>query len=134
MLFRSLAGVDYVACEDTRTSRPLLARIGSSARVLPAHQHNEASAAARIVALLGEGRSVALLSDAGTPAISDPGARIVSSVIDAGFTVVPIPGPSALTALACASGMIEGAFRFEGFLPARPKARQNRLAVLARSD
>lgn len=127
-----LAAVDWVACEDTRVSRPLLARLGARARLLAAHQHNESAAAAQIVALLGEHCSVALLSDAGTPAVSDPGARIVSAALDAGYRVVPIPGPSALTALACASGMVEGAFYFEGFLPARRTHRATKLESLSR--
>src|SRR5690606_35881979 len=89
-------------------------------------------AAQRIVAALAEGRSVALVSDAGTPAVSDPGARIVADVRAAGYRVVPVPGPSAPIALISASGLVEGPFHFEGFLPARAKARDERLAVLAR--
>ena len=129
-----LRQVEWVACEDTRVSRPLLKRLGSQARTLAAHQHNERSAGEHIVALLAEGQSVALLSDAGTPAVSDPGAKIVSAVLEAGYRVIPIPGPSALTALASASGIIEGAFRFEGFLPARPASRRQRLETLAHAD
>lgn len=129
-----LRQVPWVACEDTRVSRPLLKRLGSQARTLAAHQHNERAAGAQIVALLAQGQSVALLSDAGTPAVSDPGAKIVSAVLEAGYRVIPIPGPSALTALASASGMIEAAFRFEGFLPARAAGRQQRLETLASAD
>jgi|694.fasta_scaffold37024_2 16S rRNA (cytidine1402-2'-O)-methyltransferase len=131
---RVLASVDIVAAEDTRVTAPLLARVASRARLLAAHQHNEAAIAERIVAMLGEAKSVALVTDAGTPGVSDPGARIVSAVLASGGRVIPVPGPSALTALASAGGLIEGAFRFEGFLPARPRARAERLRALADLD
>lgn len=127
-----LRGVDVVAAEDTRTTRTLLAHVGSKARTIAAHHHNEREAGARIVALLDEGRSVALVSDAGTPAVSDPGAKIVAAVRDAGHRVVPIPGPSAPIALLSASGLVEGPFHFEGFLPPRAGARDARLSELAR--
>ncbi len=131
---RVLASVDYIAAEDTRVSRPLLTRLGARAQIFAAHQHNEAGSAARIVALLAQGHSVALISDAGTPAVSDPGTRIVSAALEAGFRVEPVPGPSAVTALLSASGIVEGAFRFEGFLPARARQRDQRLDALAHSD
>ncbi|ODS96900.1 MAG: 16S rRNA (cytidine(1402)-2'-O)-methyltransferase [Lautropia sp. SCN 69-89] len=127
-----LREVDVVAAEDTRTSRVLLERIGSHARLMAAHRHNEREAGTKIVALLAEGRRVALVSDAGTPAVSDPGARIVAMALQAGFRVVPIPGPSAPIALLSACGLVEGPFHFEGFLPTRAKARDERLAALAR--
>lgn len=127
-----LRTVDVVAAEDTRTSRVLLDRVGSHARPMAAHRHNEREAGERIVALLSQGRSVALVSDAGTPAVSDPGARIVAMVLRAGHRVVPVPGPSAPMALLSACGLVEGPFHFEGFLPARPKALAARLSVLAR--
>lgn len=127
-----LRSVDVVAAEDTRTSRVLLDHVGSAARPLAAHRHNEREAGERIVALLRQGRNVALISDAGTPTVSDPGARIVSAVLRAGHRVVPIPGPSAPIALLSACGLVEGPFHFEGFLPARARARAARLAVLAR--
>ena len=133
-MIRTLQTVDWVAAEDTRTTRVLLDRAGSAARMLAAHQHNERASADRIVALLATGAQVALVSDAGTPAVSDPGCRIVSAALDAGITVVPIPGPSAAIAMVSASGLVEGPFHFEGFLPARPKARDARLAALARLD
>ncbi|MFA7665595.1 MAG: 16S rRNA (cytidine(1402)-2'-O)-methyltransferase [Burkholderiaceae bacterium] len=129
-----LREVAWVAAEDTRTTRLLLDRAGSTARMLAAHQHNERAAAERIVALLGQGHPVALVSDAGTPAVSDPGCRIVSAVLDAGLQVVPIPGPSAAIAMVSASGLVDGPFHFEGFLPTRPKARDARLATLARLE
>jgi 16S rRNA (cytidine1402-2'-O)-methyltransferase len=128
---RILREVDLVAAEDTRVTRVLLRHAGSSAPLISARAHNEAQAAARIVALLAEGKSVALVSDAGTPAISDPGARVVAAVHAAGYPVVAIPGPSALTALLSAAGLEEGPILFEGFLPARARARRDRLDTLA---
>ncbi len=125
----TLRAVAAVAAEDTRVTRVLLRHAGSSARVFSAHAHNEADAAARVLALLAEGHDVALVSDAGTPAISDPGAAIVAAVHDAGFTVVPIPGPSAVTALLSAAGLTPGPFLFEGFLPTKAAARDARLAL-----
>ncbi len=130
---RTLRDVDVVAAEDTRVTRVLLRHAGSSARLMSARAHNEAQAADAIVALLEQGRSVALVSDAGTPAISDPGARVVAAVRAAGYPVVPIPGPSALAALLSVAALDEGAILFEGFLPARQRARLERLAVLAGS-
>lgn len=127
-----LRSVDVVAAEDTRTSRVLLERVGSHARPLAAHRHNEREAGEKIVALLAQGRRVALVTDAGTPAVSDPGSRIVAMALRAGFRVVPIPGPSAPIALLSACGLVEGPFHFEGFLPTRTRARDARLAVLAR--
>lgn len=127
-----LRSVDVVAAEDTRTSRVLLDRVGSHASAMAAHRHNEFDAGERIVGLLAQGRNVALISDAGTPAVSDPGARIVTMVLRAGHRVVPIPGPSAPIALLSACGLVEGAFHVEGFLPTRAKARADRLALLAR--
>lgn len=128
---RTLREVDVVAAEDTRVTRVLLRHAGSSARLISARAHNEAQAADEIIALLAQGRAVALVSDAGTPAISDPGARVVSAVRAAGFPVVPIPGPSALATLLSVAGLDEGAFLFDGFLPARQRARQERLTALA---
>ena len=127
-----LRTVAVVAAEDTRTSRVLLEHVGSHARPVAAHRHNEREAGERIVALLAQGHDVALVSDAGTPAISDPGARIVAMARRAGYRVVPIPGPCAPVALLSACGLVEGAFHFEGFLPARAGPRDARLATLAR--
>ncbi|MCD6680609.1 MAG: 16S rRNA (cytidine(1402)-2'-O)-methyltransferase [Burkholderiaceae bacterium] len=127
-----LRGVDLVAAEDTRTTRVLLDHLGVHPQTMPAHRHNERAAAQRIVEALAAGRSVALVSDAGTPAVSDPGARIVDDVRAAGYRIVPVPGPSAPLALISASGLVEGPFHFEGFLPARERARDERLAELAR--
>ena len=105
-------------------TRVLLRHAGSSARLISARAHNEQAAAQQIVGLLAEGKSVALVSDAGTPAISDPGAQVVAAVRAAGFPVIPIPGPSALATLLSAAGLREGPILFEGFLPARAKARR----------
>ncbi len=127
-----LRSVQWVAAEDTRNTRVLLDRVGSTARMLAAHRHNERQSAAGIVALLQKGQDLALVSDAGTPAISDPGARIVSAALAAGLRVVPIPGPSAAVAMVSASGLCEGPFHFDGFLPSRPRARDERLETLAR--
>ncbi len=126
-----LRSVDLVAAEDTRTTRVLLDHLDAHPQTMSAHRHNERAAAQRIAEALGAGRSVALVSDAGTPAVSDPGARIVDAVRAAGHRVVPVPGPSAPLALISASGLVEGPFHFEGFLPARPRARDERLALLA---
>jgi len=128
-----LRTVDVVAAEDTRVTRVLLAHVGSKARLTSAHAHNERAAAEAVLGHLREGRSVALVSDAGTPAISDPGGRIVAAVHAAGWPVVPVPGPSALAALLSAAGLAEGPFLFEGFLPSKASARAARLAVLAQA-
>lgn len=126
-----LSHVDTIAAEDTRTTRALLARYGISARLVAAHQHNERAAAQRIVERLRAGERVALASDAGTPAISDPGARIVRAALDAGLRVVPIPGASSFTAAASAAGIHTGEVRFVGFLPAGAARRAQRLRAIA---
>ena len=122
-----LRAVPWVAAEDTRHSGPLLKQIGSPARTLPAHRHNEHEAAARILEKLQGGESVALISDAGTPGISDPGARIVAAVRAAGCKVVPLPGPCAVTTALSASGLLDEHFLFYGFLP--NKGGQRRQAI-----
>lgn len=127
----TLRSVDVVAAEDTRVTRVLLRHVGSAAKTIAAHEHNQRAAADAVLEHLRAGRSVALVSDAGTPAISDPGNLIVAAVHEAGFVVEPIPGPSAVVALLSAAGLSEAPFLFEGFLPARPKARDARLAAVA---
>jgi len=127
---QTLRSVDVVACEDTRVSRVLLRHIGSDAKTISAHEHNQRKAAEAVLAHLEAGRSVALVSDAGTPAISDPGTLIVAAAHEAGHPVVPIPGPSAVAALLSCAGLSDAPFLFEGFLPARAKARDARLAVV----
>ncbi len=119
-----LASVDLVAAEDTRVTRVLLDRHGIRTQLLALHEHNEARAAQRLITLLQEGRSVALVSDAGTPAISDPGAVLVRRVQEAGLRVVPVPGPSAITALLSVAGLQDGRFAFIGFPPAQSGARR----------
>lgn len=128
---QTLREVEVVAAEDTRVTRVLLRHVGSGARTISAHAHNAHAAAAAVLEQLREGRSVALVSDAGTPAISDPGSAVVAAAHEAGFTVVPIPGPSAVVTLLSAAGLSEAPFLFEGFLPARPKHRDERLEVAA---
>jgi len=125
-----LREVDLIAAEDTRVSQRLLEAHGIDTRMVAAHQHNENAAAGKICALLAQGRQVALISDAGTPAISDPGARIVAAVQAAGHPVVPVPGASALTAALSAAGITDGRFLFHGFLPARSAARRAELERL----
>jgi 16S rRNA (cytidine1402-2'-O)-methyltransferase len=126
-----LAGVDVVAAEDTRHSGQLLQQFGIQARLVALHEHNEAQASQALLARLQEGASVALVSDAGTPAVSDPGARMVALAHAHGIPVLAIAGPSALTAAISVGGMNALPISFHGFLPARPKARQQLLAVLA---
>lgn len=126
-----LATADVIAAEDTRTTATLLRHYGITTRMLSLHSHNEARRAESVAALLGAGKSVALVSDAGTPAISDPGARVVRAMHDAGFPVVPIPGPSALVAAVSAAGIDADAFLFAGFLSQQGKARRERLQALA---
>ncbi|TFW27776.1 16S rRNA (cytidine(1402)-2'-O)-methyltransferase [Massilia horti] len=127
-----LALADVVACEDTRKTGALLARFGLSKQMVAAHQHNEREAADKLVARLRAGERVALVSDAGTPAVSDPGARIVDAVRDAGLNVVPVPGCSAAVTALSASGLVNDRFHFVGFLPAKAKQREAELAGLAR--
>jgi 16S rRNA (cytidine1402-2'-O)-methyltransferase len=125
-----LRQVAWVAAEDTRHSAPLLKHLGCTARLLPAHEHNEEAAAQLVIAKLTAGESVALVSDAGTPAVSDPGARLVARVRAAGFKVVPLPGACAAVTALSASGLAESHFLFYGFLPARAKQREDALRAL----
>ena len=126
-----LASVEAIAAEDTRNTRHLLDAHGIRTRLMALHQHNEQEAAQKIIALLRENKSVALVSDAGTPAVSDPGALCVQAVRDAGFAVVPIPGANAAVAALSAAGMGEGGFLFAGFLPAKSNGRKKILEDLA---
>ena len=121
---RTLGEVDFIACEDTRQTRKLLDHFGISKPAVSYHEHNEAARAAELIARIGRGESAALVSDAGTPLISDPGYRVVRAAIEAGITVTPIPGASATLAALAASGLPTDSFRFCGFLP--PKAAQRR--------
>jgi 16S rRNA (cytidine1402-2'-O)-methyltransferase len=126
-----LRSVPWVAAEDTRHSAPLLRHLGATARLLPAHEHNEEAAAQQVIGRLAAGESVALISDAGTPAISDPGARLVARVREAGYRVVPLPGPCAAVAALSASGITAPHWLFHGFLPTKAKQREEVLRELA---
>lgn len=125
-----LKSVDLVAAEDTRVSRGLLAAYGIQARLVALHEHNERQVTHRLLAELRSGRSAALVSDAGTPAVSDPGAHLVRSLRDAGIPVVPVPGPSAVTTAFSAAGLAAPHWLFYGFLPAKAKARREALRDL----
>src|SRR5438270_9258742 len=130
----TLAGVDIIACEDTRITRRLTERYAISAQLKPYHEHNAEAARPKILQWLAEGASIALVSDAGTPLISDPGFKLVREVCAAGHAVTALPGPSAvLTALAVAA-LPTDRFFFEGFLPPKEAARRARLTELARID
>jgi len=118
-----LSSVDLVAAEDTRTTGLMLSRLGLRAELVPYHEHNEPAAAERLADALAGGKSVALVSDAGTPGISDPGFRIVRACRRRGLPVVPVPGPSALAAVLSASGLPTHGFLFVGFLPPKSSAR-----------
>lgn len=126
-----LAIADVVACEDTRKTGALLGRFGLSRPMVAAHQHNEREVAEKLIARLLAGERVALVSDAGTPGVSDPGARIVDAVRAAGLRVLPLPGASAAVTALSASGLVNDQFYFVGFLPAKAKQRETALAGLA---
>jgi len=128
----TLAGADVLACEDTRVTRVLLDRFGIVNRPFSYHEHNAAQAGPKLLAALEEGKSVALVSDAGTPLISDPGYRLGQMAIEAGHRVVPIPGASAPLAALVGSGLPSDAFLFAGFLPVKDKGKRDRLAELSR--
>lgn len=123
----TLAAADVLACEDTRVSRVLLERYGIRRRTTAYHEHNAAEAGPRLMAALEEGKSVALISDAGTPLVSDPGYRLVGEALERGLRVVPIPGPSAALAALTVSGLPSDAFLFAGFLPVKAGQKRGRL-------
>jgi len=125
-----LRGSALIACEDTRRTRAILARHGMKTRLLSYHKFNESGRCEVILAALREGKGVALVSDGGTPGISDPGALLVRRARQEGIHVVPVPGPSALTALLSASGLPPGPFTFIGFLPHRQGERRRLLSAL----
>ncbi|MES2741617.1 MAG: 16S rRNA (cytidine(1402)-2'-O)-methyltransferase [Pseudomonadota bacterium] len=122
--------VDAVACEDTRNTAHLMTRFGLHKPLIAAHQHNEREVAQALINRLLGGERIALVSDAGTPAVSDPGARIVDAVRAAGLRVLPLPGASAAVTAICASGLLNDQFYFVGFLPAKAKQRENMLHSL----
>ena len=127
----TLKAADVVAAEDTRNTRGLLSHLGISARLVALHEHNEKHGAAKVVEWIRAGQRVALVSDAGTPGVSDTGAEVVAAVREAGLRVVPIPGASALTAALSASGLLFEGCVFAGFLPAKGAARREKLEALA---
>lgn len=128
-----LSLADAIACEDTRNTGQLMTRLGLSRPLFSAHQHNEREIADKIIARLAQGDRIALVSDAGTPAISDPGARIVDAVLEAGFRVIPIAGASAVVAALSVSGLAADPFQFIGFLPAKAGQREQLLSDLKSS-
>ena len=125
-----LKDVDLIACEDTRHTHKLLQHYGITTKTISYHEHNEQQRAAEFLGLLQRGRNIAVVSDAGTPSISDPGFRLVRAAIEAEVQVVPVPGPSALISALVAAGLPTDEFFFAGFLPSRSNARRTRLNEL----
>jgi len=130
----TLAGVDIIACEDTRITRRLTERYAITAQLKPYHEHNAAVARPKILERLAQGGSVALVSDAGTPLISDPGYKLVREVCAAGFAVIALPGASSVLSALSVAGLPTDRFFFEGFLPPKQTARRARLAELSLVD
>ena len=128
---RVLKEADLIACEDTRQTRKLLDHYGIARPTISYHEHNEAERAPDLVARLLEGATVALVSDAGMPLVSDPGYRVVKAAVESGIPVVPLPGASALVTALAASGLPTDAFHFAGFLPAKAGQRRRALEALA---
>ncbi len=126
-----LAAADIIACEDTRVTRKLTERYGIATALIPYHEHNAAEARPKILARLAAGQAVALVSDAGTPLISDPGYKLVRAACEAGHAVTALPGASAVLAALSVAGLPTDRFFFEGFLPPKQTARQKRIATLA---
>ena len=126
-----LAGADVIACEDTRVTRKLTERYGIATPLTPYHEHNAAQARPKLLARLAEGQAIALVSDAGTPLVSDPGYKLVRAVSEAGHSVFALPGPSAVLAALSVAALPTDRFFFEGFLPPKHVARQKRIATLA---
>jgi len=127
---RLLGEVELIACEDTRHTQKLLKHYGINTRTISYHEHNEQERATQLLKLIDSGSDVAVVSDAGTPGISDPGFRLARLAIESGVRVVPVPGASALIAALVASGMPTDEFFFGGFLPSRSGARRMRLSEL----
>lgn len=125
-----LKDVDLIACEDTRHTHKLLRHYGITTKTISYHEHNEQQRTAGLIALLKQGSDIAVVSDAGTPSISDPGFRLVRAAIESEVVVVPVPGPSALISALIAAGLPTDEFFFAGFLPARANARRVRLNEL----
>jgi 16S rRNA (cytidine1402-2'-O)-methyltransferase len=128
----ALAGADLIACEDTRVTRKLLDRYGIATPLTPYHDHNAEKARPALLRRLAEGAALALVSDAGTPLVSDPGFKLVRAAQDAGHVITALPGPSALLAALTVSGLPTDQFLFAGFLPPKQSARRTRIAELSR--
>src|SRR5258707_1407065 len=128
----TLAGVDIIACEDTRITRRLTERYATTAELRPYHEHNAALVRPKILERLAQGASIALVSDAGTPLISDPGFKLVREVCAAGHQVIALPGPSSVLAALSVAALPSDRFFFEGFLPPKQVARRARVTELAR--
>ncbi len=127
---RTLGAVRWIACEDTRRTGHLLQACGVRTPMISYHQHNETARVRELIAKLKDGNDIALVSDAGTPAISDPGERLVAAAHEAAVPVIPLPGPSAVIAALSVSGLDTSRFLFVGFLPSRPAARRKAIAEL----
>src|SRR5579864_7176968 len=130
----TLAGVDIIACEDTRITRRLTERYAIAAPLKPYHEHNAALARPKILEKLAQGAAIALVSDAGTPLISDPGFKLVREVCAAGHSVIALPGASSVLTALSVAGLPTDRFFFEGFLPAKAAGRRARLTELSRID
>jgi 16S rRNA (cytidine1402-2'-O)-methyltransferase len=130
----TLAGCDVIACEDSRVTRRLMERFAITTPLTPYHEHNAQSARPKLLQRLAEGAAIALVSDAGTPLISDPGFKLVREAAGAGHTITPVPGPSAVLAALTAAGLPTDRFYFEGFLPPKDGARRARIKQLATID
>jgi 16S rRNA (cytidine1402-2'-O)-methyltransferase len=131
---RLLKEVDVIAAEDTRHTRKLLTHYGITTPLTSYHDHSETEKAPELIAQLQAGKNIALVSDAGTPCIADPGFRLVTEAVEAGLLIVPIPGPSMVTALVSVGGLPTNRFAFEGFLPAKPTQRRKALQHLKREE
>ena len=128
----TLAATDVIACEDTRVTRKLLDHYGIATPLTPYHEHNAAAARPKLLAMLAQGQAIALVSDAGTPLISDPGFKLVRAACEAGHPVIAVPGASAALAALAVAGLPTDRFFFEGFLPVKDGQRRSRIADLAR--
>ena len=128
----TLAAANVIACEDSRVTRKLTEHYGIATPLTPYHEHNAAEARPKLLARLADGQAIALVSDAGTPLISDPGFKLVREAVDSGFTVIPVPGASAVLTALSVAGLPTDRFFFEGFLPPKKAARKKRIAELAR--
>jgi 16S rRNA (cytidine1402-2'-O)-methyltransferase len=131
---QTLAGVNVIACEDTRMTRKLTERFGIAAELTPYHEHNALTARPKLLRRLAQGEAVALVSDAGTPLVSDPGFKLVREACAGSYFVTALPGPSAVLAALCLAALPTDRFFFAGFLPPKPTARRARLKNLARLD